>query len=171
MRAAIGRLETQHGVKWPPVLWAFAGSLVLALLGLYQMRVNAEWQGLPEASSHSVAANETRLNAIDDLMERHPVWIGSLEGQQERSRLNSLLSQLKTNEAVEQSLAKGEEELAILGANSARQRAMAHLKKQEFEEARSVLIEALDNAPADWSEADQVRSDIFSIEKELEVKQ
>ena len=171
MSSAERQLETQNGIKWSPVLWAFTGSLVTAMLVLYQMKVSEEWEALPEALPDSITATEARLVAIEDLMERHPVWIGSLEGQKEQSRLDAKLTQLKTNQVIEQTQAKGEQELALLGVEGARQKALTLLKENRFQEARDVLQAALASAPASWNQADQVRLDIASIEKEIGVTQ
>ena len=161
--------EEAEKSRRPLVLRSFVGSMVVSLLVMYQLQVKAMWNELPAAAEGDLQESQTRLAAVTEFIAEHPFWIGSYMESGEKSRLSSRIIALQTAKTVEDTKAGNDIENRRLEAESARMRAVGFVRKKEYESARESLQRALEVAPENWAEAEQVRNDLEAIEHELEV--
>ena len=153
----------------PLVLRSFVGSLVVSLLVMYQVQIKSMWNELPAATEGDLPASQARLAAVTEFIDEHPLWIGSYMESGEKSRLSSRVIQMQTAKTLEDAKAGNDLVNRRLEAESARERAGGFVMQNEYESARDSLLHALEVAPDDWVESEQVRKDLKAIDHELEV--
>jgi len=161
--------EEAEPSRRPLVLRSFVGSLVVSLLVMYQVQVKSMWNELPAAAEGDLQASRTRLAAVTEFIDEHPLWIGSYMESGEKSRLSTRVIQLQTAKTLEDTKIGSDLVNRRLEAESARERAIEYVSKEEYQNAIESLRHALEVAPEGWTEADQVRRDLEAIEQELEV--
>jgi hypothetical protein len=169
MSDANEQLLPKTGIRWTWIVGILGLSTLITFVVLYQENVNAKWLELPSATSGDEASTSARLSAIDDLMDRYPLWLGSPDALRERTRLSNELVQLRTKIVIEDTARESAREELELEASAARDRAAQEVRAGELEAAIESLRHALEVAPENWEPEAQVRHDIEAIEEQLEV--
>lgn len=171
MKDAHEQLLPNEGVRWTMIFVIFGLSLVVGFLVLYQAEAQADWLELPEASPGNVSDTRTRLAAVTEFMDEHPIWLGSRRALKEQTRLKNEIVRLETSGLLASAEQRDEQERRRLFAESARKRAEEHVTEGDLAGARTELQSALDRAPRGWPLADQTRRDIQAIDRQLEVNE
>jgi tetratricopeptide (TPR) repeat protein len=142
-------------------------STILTAVGLHEKMVRDEFHNLAGYQPGDVGSMQDRLDTLEAFVDEHPVWHGALGVLSERSRLRVELQRLRDEIA-----SRKEKESATLArmqdaAELARRRARIHAENNDFPSALRELANALELAPPDWSEREQVERDVAAIREYL----
>ncbi len=155
-------------MRWRLVVSILLASTLVTTVLLYQQRVEGDWGDLPAAGRGDLDSMQVRLAAVEDFMERYPLWIGSQRAMRERTRLSTELQVLRTERVLYQVRESERRDVELSQAVAARRLAIQTAEAGDFAGALAHLEVALEAAPEDWSEADQVVKDIDAIRVWLE---
>ncbi len=158
-------------VSWRLVFSVLFASMLVTTAVVYQQKVDSEWDQIPGAEHGDLEAMQARLDAVDELMDRRPLWIGTPRALHERTELSTQLQVLRTQRVLSDSREAEALQFELADAASSRQKGLALAGNGEYAAALPHFEHALQVAPKDWTEADQVRRDIESIHDWLEEKE
>lgn len=168
MNRAHDNSQTSSRVPWRLVASILLGSTLVTSGVLYQQRVETEWSDLPSAVRGDTDSMQVRLAAVEDFMERYPVWLGSQRAMRERTRLSTELQVLRTQNVLTDIRESESRDLALGEASENRRLGVQMAENGDFAAAIIHFERALETAPEDWDDASQVERDIAAIENWLE---
>lgn len=157
-------------VSWRLVFGVLLASTLVTTAVLYQKMVASEWDRIPAAVNGDLDTMQARLDAVDALMERRPLWLGSPNALRERTQLSTELQVLRTKRVLSDSREAEDRQLELANAVASRQRGLELAGTGDYAAALAHFEHALQVAPADWADAEQVGRDVQSIHAWLEEK-
>ncbi len=130
---------------------------------LWEQRCEREYAAIPPADMAELASLRERLNALDDLMDRAPLWLGVMKVSSERAELRISIQKIVSSKAESERAIQDARDRQIEQADAAMTRGQMKSENGEFSAALADFKEALEACPSDWSERPRVEKNIQAI--------
>lgn len=163
--AAAKRRSLRRRVRLTGLLFLLAAGIAVAVWR--ESWLNEQYQSLPPAVEGSTESLETRLAAIDSIIDRNPLWLGAFRASQERSELRASITRLEAADARARMAAEAELARQRDEAESLRLRYRLAVEQGEIDAALGYLQRVLEAAPPDWEERPRLEADLEALEQLL----
>ncbi len=130
---------------------------------LRERGVERVYRGLPPVEAGDLASLERRLTALDDFLDRYPVWHGTFDALSERTELRIQIAQLNDHQERKAFDAERMSQQNAAKAELLYERARMHVVLKEYDAALEDFQKALDTAPEGWELAERVARDIEAV--------
>jgi tetratricopeptide (TPR) repeat protein len=141
---------------------------LLAGVVLRERKLSDSFAALSEVVEGDLESMRSRLADLEDFVDQHPVWHGSLAVLEERSRLRVAIERLAEQEALAREARSQEDHNRSEEADLARRRGVLYFDRGDFARALDEFQTALELAAANWPERERAARDIDAIERFLE---
>lgn len=146
---------------------ALVGALISALATagvVREARIRDEMTALPVVRADDPASISARIDALDQLVAEHRLWLGLPSVSQERARLRIELDRLEAKAAERRRLAAEAARERAEQAEAARLQGRIACERGEFTAALECFRRALALGEPDWPRRARIEADIRAIE-------
>ncbi len=127
--------------------------------------IDERFARIPDAPNGDMVAMQARLNALDDLVNESPLWMGLFQVSRERAALRENLQRMRAERAEQEAKEAQARALATTLAESQYALAQIAANQYDFAQMREHLEAALSYAPADWKERESIRRELEALDE------